>query len=87
MALQWIKNEAEKFCGDSNRISIFGSGAGSTSAILQMISPFNQGKNLFQGVIAQSGSPVMNPMFEIGNRKNAASSLASDIGCSNKEVI
>ena len=86
LALEWIKNEASNFCGDPNRISIFGSGSGATSAILQMISPFNQGKNLFNGVIAQSGSPVMNSIFEIGNRKKAALALASDVGCKNTEV-
>ena len=86
LALEWIKNEASNFCGDPNRISIFGSGSGATSAILQMISPFNQGKNLFNGVIAQSGSPVMNSIFEIGNRKKTALALASDVGCKNTEV-
>jgi len=87
LALKWIKNEASNFCGDPNRISIFGSGSGATSAILQMISPLNQGKNLFNGVIAQSGSPVMNSIFEIGNRKKAALALASDVGCKNTEEI
>merc|ERR1712001_486882 len=42
LALQWIKEEAQNFYGDPNRISIFGSGAGSISTILQMISPFNE---------------------------------------------
>ena len=86
LALEWLKKEASNFCGDPNRISIFGSGSGATSAILQMISPFNQEKNLFNGVIAQSGSPVMNSIFEIGNRKKAALALASDVGCKNTEV-
>ena len=86
LALQWIKDEALNFCGDPDRINIFGSGSGATSAILQMISPFNTGKNLFQGVIAQSGSPVMNSMFDFVNRKKAAMSLAGKVGCKNSEV-
>ena len=86
MALQWIKDEALNFCGDPDRINIFGSGAGATSAILQMISPFNIGKNLFQGVIAQSGSPIMSSMFDNLNRKKATMSLAAKVGCKNSEV-
>ena len=86
LALQWIKDEANKFCGDPERITIFGSEAGSISALLQMLSPSNEGKDLFQGVIAQSGSPIKHPMFSLVDRKQAAIQLANDIGCKNSEV-
>ena len=81
LALQWIQNEASNFCADSNRITIFGSGSGATSAILQMLSPQNSEKKLFQGVIAQSGTPLMNPIFDIEGHKKAAVDLAKTVGC------
>ena len=87
LALQWVKNESANFCGNAEKITIFGSGSGGTAVLSQMMSPINAGKRLFQSVIAQSGSPVRNPVFEIGGRKKAALKLAKDVGCKNEKVL
>ena len=36
LAFQWIKNEAANFCANSEKITIFGSEAGSISGILEL---------------------------------------------------
>lgn len=43
MALKWVKNNIEKFGGDPNRVTIFGTSAGGISVGLHMLSPMSKG--------------------------------------------
>ncbi|KAK6170940.1 hypothetical protein SNE40_019219 [Patella caerulea] len=54
LAIKWVKNNIEGFGGDVTRITIFGESAGSVSVMFQALYPGN--KNMFQRVIAESGS-------------------------------
>lgn len=52
-ALKWVKDNIEKFGGNSNNVTIFGQSAGGVSVTALMASP--QASNLFQKAIAESG--------------------------------
>lgn len=56
LALRWVKENIAYFGGDTNRITIFGSSAGSTSVHYQMLAPSAAG--LFTGAIMQSGTTL-----------------------------
>ena len=89
LALQWAKKEARNFCADPDKITIFGSGAGGESVLIQMLSPFNHQKNgekLFHRVISQSGSPIMDPKYQRRNRRGDAKKLAQNVGCGKAKV-
>ena len=53
-ALDWISDNIAAFGGDPDRVTLFGSSAGSQGVALQMMSPLSDG--LFQRAIMQSGS-------------------------------
>lgn len=53
-AIKWVKNNIEAFGGDPERITIAGQSAGSASVQAVVSSPLAH--DLFQGVIAQSGT-------------------------------
>ena len=53
LAIQWVKNNAERFGGNPGQITIFGSSAGADSVLLQALSPVNT-NDLFQRGISQS---------------------------------
>ncbi|XP_066271211.1 acetylcholinesterase-like [Branchiostoma lanceolatum] len=54
LALQWVQENIERFGGNPDRVTIFGSSAGGASVGLQLLSPSNNG--LFRRVILQSGA-------------------------------
>ncbi|XP_076462794.1 acylcarnitine hydrolase-like [Babylonia areolata] len=54
LALHWVKDNAEAFGGDPERITIFGESAGSWSVGLHLVIP--QSRGLFRRAILQSGA-------------------------------
>ena len=57
LALKWVRDNAEAFGGDPDRIVIFGESAGSWSVAHLVLSPA-AGGGLFRGAIGHSGTPV-----------------------------
>ncbi len=55
LALHWVHDNIAKFGGDPANVTVFGQSAGAIDAGLLMASPL--AKDLFQRVIAESGSP------------------------------
>ncbi|KAK7079163.1 Carboxylesterase 5A [Halocaridina rubra] len=55
-AMKWIQNNIEGFGGNKHRVTIFGESAGSASVNWQLVLPAS--KNLFHGVIGESGSAL-----------------------------
>jgi para-nitrobenzyl esterase len=53
-ALKWVRRNIKGFCGDPDRVTIFGESAGGQSVYAQMASPLATG--LFHGAIAESGA-------------------------------
>ncbi|KAL4716610.1 hypothetical protein ACJJTC_008245 [Scirpophaga incertulas] len=58
MALKWVQNNIEKFGGDPNNVTIFGSSTGGSITHLMMLSPMAAG--LFHKAIIQSSSAFNN---------------------------
>ena len=86
LALEWIKSEAENFCGNSDKVTLFGSGSGGASALLHFLSPINAGKNLFHGIISQSGSPLNHVGFQSSSSKELTLKFAKSMGCLTNKV-
>ena len=60
LALHWVQDNIAKFGGDPANVTLFGQSAGAIDAGLLMASPL--AKDLFQRVIAESGSPLNAPL-------------------------
>ena len=86
LALKWAKKEALNVCADPQSITLFGSGSGGESTVVQMLSPMNKGQKLFHKVISQSGSPILDPRYQRKNRKDDAEKLAQKVGCGKAKV-
>ena len=63
------------------RITLMGNGAGSESVIYQLLSPANQNTSDIYSIIAQSGSPLGDPMLKMNRPKESAIKLAGKLGC------
>lgn len=57
LAIEWIRENADKFGGDPNLITLIGESSGAASIGFHMISPLS--RDLFKRSILQSGSPLM----------------------------
>lgn len=73
LALKWVKENIKKFGGDPKDITVFGHSAGSVAVHYLMISDSAQG--LFQKAILQSGSSLMQCLFQ-PDPKTQAETLA-----------
>ncbi|MBQ9059988.1 MAG: carboxylesterase family protein [Firmicutes bacterium] len=98
-ALRWIKENIAAFGGDPNNITIFGNSAGAADVTVLTTAnvPEIQSGDLFQRVIAQSGSlSLMVPNMDMGEkkpinyktaRKNQATKLMALTGCKNLDEL
>lgn len=88
LSFYYFTQQIVAFGGDSDRITLFGSGAGGQSVLFQMMAPQNIGQALFQRVISQSGSPVEDKHLDFPrSRRSYALELASSLGCKAKAEV
>ena len=78
LAIQWVKDNIEKFAGDPNRITLMGESSGSASVILHGMYPPNE--DLFHNLVSFSGTPFMPPGYFEDNAM-AAQYLADMVSC------
>lgn len=76
LALEWVRDNIEKFGGDPNNVMVFGESAGAVNTSLLLTAP--TAKGLFHRAGIQSGSPVASP-YLVG--ENFGKSFASRMGC------
>ena len=76
MALKWVKRNINAFGGNSEKITIFGQSAGSTSVHLIMMS--EMAKGLFHQAIMQSGTAV-SPFAFRSNSNERAEEIAKNL--------
>ena len=69
-ALNWTKNNIEKFGGDPNNITIFGESAGGHNVFSLLVSP--QAKGLFNKAISQSGYTTSISAYEAYKQNKAS---------------
>lgn len=86
LALQWIKDNAEYFGGNPDKLTIFGESAGAGATGYHLISPMS--KHLSRRFILQSGCATAPWNFQAPEEaKNGALRLADIVGCKNDESI
>ena len=71
MALKWVKNNIQKFGGDSNNVTIFGESAGGHNVLSLLVS--KQAKGLFHKAISMSGYLTSSSLEDAYNPKKASS--------------
>ena len=81
MAIKWVNKHIGSFGGDSQRVTLFGESAGSSSVIYQAMYEGNSG--LFQRIIAQSGS-ANSPWAYHRNPTERYHNFANKSGCLNE---
>lgn len=69
MGLQWIQDNIKQLGGDPNRVTIMGNRGGAIIADILLHS--QKAKNLFTGVIMQSGTALENLFFKTNGREKA----------------
>lgn len=73
MALQWVRENIQKFGGDPKQVSLLGHGtSGATNAMLHLTSP--KGSALFSRLILMSGTAYSTYSFQV-NDKNDRSEI------------
>ncbi|OQR66172.1 acetylcholinesterase-like [Tropilaelaps mercedesae] len=80
LALKWIKQNADKFGGDPEAITLFGQSAGAFSVGLHMYSPLAKG--LFKRVIFESGTALSLITFQMKNEISRFHALIGLTNCS-----
>nr|ABY57297.1 carboxylesterase [Bombyx mandarina] len=77
MALKWVQENIQQFCGNKDSVTIFGISAGSASVEYLQLSPSSRG--LFQQAILQSGSSLNHWAIEY-DIKELGFKMANDLG-------
>jgi len=78
LALRWVQQNIHEFCGDRNRVTLTGTGAGGASVTLHMVSPGSRG--LFHQAIASSGV-FLNPWVLHTGSPDRVRAVARSVGC------
>ncbi len=81
-ALEWVRENIDRFGGDPRRVTIFGESAGGMAVSTLMATPSARG--LFQAVIAQSGAAQSCHTVESATRVREL--LLSELGLATKEL-
>lgn len=79
LALQWVRDNIERFGGDPTKVTIFGEDAGAASVTLLAMSPLADG--LFHRAIALSGNALCDQYLQ-NEPAEASRELASRLECS-----
>nr|XP_039270053.1 uncharacterized protein LOC120344809 [Styela clava] len=79
LAMQWVADNIEAFGGDSERMTIFGQGAGAESAQLHMVSPSSRKVGVNQTIL-QSGT--LYGFYDYPDQETVSSELISRTACS-----
>ena len=83
-ALQWVKQNIEKFGGDPANVTIFGESAGSLDVCLHVASPKSRG--LFHRAISESGGcTTSQTTAQVAETRSAE--LAQKLGCSGDDSL
>ncbi len=77
LALHWVHDNIAKFGGDPANVTLFGQSAGAIDAGLLMASPL--AKDLFQRVIAESGSPLNAPLRSLAEAEQENEKLVASL--------
>ena len=80
LAIEWVYENIESFGGDRNRLRIAGESAGSAAVIHHALYRDTNDKQLFKGVIAQSGSANNEFMLE-ANPLDQFVEFTTKVGC------
>ncbi|KRK05455.1 uncharacterized protein Dyak_GE28806, partial [Drosophila yakuba] len=83
LAMQWIKENAERFNGDPKNVTAFGESAGAASVHYLMLNPRAEG--LFQKAILQSGNVLCS--WALCSIKNLPHRLAVNLGMESAEHV
>lgn len=76
LALEWVRDNIQRFGGDASRVLLFGESAGAVNTCLQMVSPLAAG--LFHGALMQSGGCVAEPL---ATAQRLGTELAAKLEC------
>jgi para-nitrobenzyl esterase len=79
LALEWVRDNAEAFGGDPQRVTIFGESAGGSAVCAQLWSPRSAG--LFHRAIIESGALCGRASRTLADAEAQGERLAAALGC------
>ena len=85
LAIQWVKDNAERFGGDPNQITLFGKSPGANSILYQALSSLNS-NNLFQRIIVQSPINFNFRSTDVSSGTELVYTLAKNLGYDGEET-
>ena len=85
LAIQWVRDNAERFGGDPNQITLFGKSPGANSILYQALSSLNS-NDLFQRIIVQSPINFNFRSTEVSSGAELAYTLAKNLGYDGEKV-